>query len=292
MGGLLRIVFSIIPCRAVLCKKGGQLAFAVAGVYNEANFGPVRAKEEGEMDLTNLALIGLVTLCASYIQSVTGFGFGIFAMMFLPSLMLYTEANVLSSTLSLFTSLSIAWLMRRHIHWKNILFPLVGCLAATYGAVAFVKTQENDTLMLLLGAALFLLSLYFFFFSGKIRIRPTWYAGLIAGLFSGILGGLFSIGGPPVVIYFLQSEEDSDHYMATLSAYFVFSGIINVVTKVAAGFFTGGVWIGLLVGGVGMVIGSFVGKHTREKTKPDTIRKLVYGFMAVSGAVHVITALV
>ena len=83
-------------------------------------------------------LIGLVTLCASYIQSVTGFGFGIFAMMFLPSLMLYTEANVLSSTLSLFTSLSIAWLMRRQIHWKNILFPLAGCLVATYAAVAFV----------------------------------------------------------------------------------------------------------------------------------------------------------
>ena len=238
------------------------------------------------------ALLALVTLCASYIQSVTGFGFGIFAMMFLPSLLLYTEANVLSSALSVLTSVTVMAAMRRSIHWKNILFPLTGCVAATYAAVAFVKTQENDTLMLLLGVALFLLSLYFFFFSGKIRIRPTWYAGLIAGLFSGVLGGLFSIGGPPVVIYFLQSEEDSDHYLATLSGYFVFSGIITVATKAMAGFFTPNVWIGMAVGGLGMAIGAAVGMRTREKTKPETIRRLVYGFMAVSGAVHVITALV
>ena len=75
-----------MSCRSV--QEGGQLAFAVAGVYNEANFGSVRAKEEGEMDLTNLALIVPVSLCGSYIQNVTGFGYGIFVMIFFPLLIL------------------------------------------------------------------------------------------------------------------------------------------------------------------------------------------------------------
>ena len=167
------------------------------------------------MEIYQLVIIAAIVLCASYIQSVTGFGFGIFAMIFLPNVLLYTEANVLSSIFSAFTSLAVALVMWRKISWKNLVFPLIGCLPTTYLAVSFIKVQKNDTLVLFLGIALLVLSLYFFFFSNKIKIKPTWYAGLIAGVISGIMDGMFSIGGPPVVIYYMQSEKDSDHYLAT-----------------------------------------------------------------------------
>ena len=237
-------------------------------------------------------LIAAVVLCASYIQSVTGFGFGIFAMIFLPSLLLYTEANALSSTLSAMTSVSVALALYKHITWKNLLFPLVGCLASTAFAVTFIKTQKNETLTLLLGIALLLLSVYFFFCSDKIKIKPTWYAGLIAGILSGILEGMFAIGGPPVVIYFMQSERESNNYLATISAYFVFSGMIAIASKAIAGFFTANVWLGLAVGAVALLVGAIVGKLTREKIKPTFVKKAVYGVMAVSGIINIIASLI
>ena len=245
-----------------------------------------------ELELYQLLLIALVTLGASYIQSVTGFGFGIFAMIFLPHILLYTEANVLSSIVSAFTSIAVVVSMLPKVSRKNLIFPLAGCLVATYLSVNFVKSQENGLLTLLLGIALISLSVYFFFFSGKIRIRPTWYAGLIAGTLSGVLGGMFSIGGPPVVIYYMQSEQDSDHYLATISAYFVLSNAISITTKAVAGFITQNVWIALATGIVGMLIGSFIGKLTRSKTKPQMIKKAVYAVMALSGVINVVTALV
>ena len=52
------------------------------------------------IEIYQLFLIMLVVFSASYIQSVTGFGFGIFAMIFLPHILMYTEANVPSSILS------------------------------------------------------------------------------------------------------------------------------------------------------------------------------------------------
>lgn len=235
--------------------------------------------------------VAVITLVASYIQGTTGFGFGIFAMIFLPRILAYTEANVLSTILSSLSSLLVAFLMFRKIHWKNTIFPVIGCLISTYIAVSFVKTQSSQTLMLLLGIALFLLSLYFFFFSERIKIKPTWYAGLSAGVLSGIMGGMFSIGGPPVVIYFMQSEDDTERYSATISAYFVLSGVISVWMKAAAGFVTARVWIGLAVGLIALAVGSFVGKRTRDRTNPKIIRKIVYGFMASSGIIHIITSL-
>ena len=236
-------------------------------------------------------LVAAVTFAASYIQGAIGFGFGIFAMIFLPSLLSYTEANVLSSILSALSALFVAILMFRKIHWKNILFPAIGCTFSAYVAVSFIKGQSSQTLSLLLGVALFLLSIYFFFFSDKIKIKPTWYAGLIAGILSGILGGMFSIGGPPVVIYFMQSEDSFDRYFATISAYFVFSGITYVSTKAAAGFITVSVWIALAISILAMMAGSYIGKRTKDRIDPKFAKKSVYVFMAISGSINIITSL-
>ena len=245
-----------------------------------------------ETELYKLALVAAIMLGASYIQSTTGFGFGIFAMIFLPSVMLYTEANVLSTILSIITSALVCAATFKNINWKNLFFPLLGALAATQLAVDFIKVQKSQTLSLMLGIALLGLSVYFFFFSGKIKIKPTWYAGLIAGIISGVMSGMFAIGGPPVVIYYLQSEKDTDAYLATISAYFVFSGMISVAAKASAGFITRNVWIGFAIGLVGMLVGSFIGKLTRDKADAKSIKKAVYAAMALSGIVNIITALI
>ena len=245
-----------------------------------------------ENPILTFAIIALIMLGASYIQSVTGFGFGIFAMIFLPSLLSYTESNALSTILSAITSVYITFLMRRHISWKNMIFPLLGYVVSSVFSVIFIKTQTNDTLLLLLGVALFVLSVYFFFFSSKIKIKPSWYAGLIAGLISGVMGGMFAMSGPPVVIYFMQSEKSADRYLGTISAYFVVSGIISIVTKAAAGFVTTSVLFGVCIGAMGMAAGAVLGKISREKTKPEYIKRAVYGVMAISGIVNIVTAMI
>ena len=78
------------------------------------------------IELYQLILIAIIALIASYIQSVTGFGFGIFAMMFLPRLLLYTEANMVSSMLSVLTSVFVMVQTLKNASFKNIIFPLIG----------------------------------------------------------------------------------------------------------------------------------------------------------------------
>ncbi len=236
-------------------------------------------------------LLGLVVLAAGYIQSVTGFAFGIVAMIFLPHLLVYTEANLLSSILSTLTSAVMILSVARHIDWKNLLFPLVGSIFANYFAITFVKQAQGELLTLLLGIALFGLSIYFFFFSHKIRFRPTPVAGLIAGLASGVLSGLFSIGGPPIVIYYMQSERETEKYLATVSAYFVLSGFFAIGMKVFSGFFTAQVGVGLAIGLPLLLLGSLLGRLTRGHLSPAAMKKAVYGVMAVSGIVNVVTSL-
>ena len=237
------------------------------------------------------SLVCLTVLGGSFIQSVTGFGFGIFSMIFLTNLLAYSEANVLSTMLGMGTSAIVVLSSFRSVHWRNLIFPLLGSLPTTWLAVSFIRTQKNDTLMLLLGAVLVLLSLYFFFFSGRIKIRPTWYAGLTAGLISGLMSGMFSIGGPPVVVYFLQSERDSRVYLSTISCYFVCTGVGSVSAKAAAGFVTSEVWICFFLGVAALSVGALLGKRLRSHIRPHLLRRVIYGFMGASGIVNILNVI-
>ncbi len=244
------------------------------------------------MEIYQLILIAAIAMCGSFIQSVTGFGFGIFAMMFLPQLLMFTEANMLSSILGALTSIFVLLTMLKHVDWKNIIFPLAGSFVGTFVAVTFIKSQTNSTLTLLLGIVLFSLSIYFLFFSNRIHIKITWYTGIIAGLLSGIMGGMFAMSGPPAVIYYMQSEKDSKSYLATLSAYFVISNIYSIAVKAFSGFVTVNVLTGLITGVIGMAIGTVIGKTIFKRMNAQMLKKAVYGFMAVSGIANIITSLI
>ena len=100
------------------------------------------------------------------------------------------------------------------------------------------------------------------------------------------------MGGPPVVIYFMQSEDEFDRYFSTISAYFVFLGVVSVATKAAAGFITPSVWIALAISLLTMLVGAYVGKRTKDRINPNKVKKVVYGFMAISGVINIVASLV
>jgi uncharacterized membrane protein YfcA len=238
-------------------------------------------------------LLILVTTIGSLIQRVTGFGFAIFAMMFLPYFCFtYGEANALSGMLSLVSTLIISISLFKLVSWKNLIIPAAACAVTSYFAVMFMAGQKDTILRIMLGSFLILLSVYFMFFSSKIHIKPTWYGGLAAGSLSGILSGLFSMGGPPVVIYFMESEKDIKRYLATIQAYFLITNIINTAIKASAGFVTGNVLLLWCFGAVGMVAGIFIGNKVLCKLDACLIKKMVYGMMAVSGVINIVTSLV
>lgn len=230
----------------------------------------------------------IVILIGAVIQRITGFGFGIFAMIFLPYLAgSYGEANALSGLLSMVFCLFVCASYFKYVNWKNILLPVIASTATSYFAVEFMKTQDDTTLRIILGIFLILLSIYFMFFSSKINFRASWYGGLAAGALSGILGGLFAMGGPPVVIYFMQSEKDINRYMGTIQAYFAVSGVFNIGIKAAAGFVTPNVLLFWLIGSAGIFAGIWLGKKIYCKIDACLLRRLVYGVMAASGIINI-----
>lgn len=243
--------------------------------------------------LPAIFIVILVATVGSTIQRVTGFGFGIFAMLFLTRIItVYGEANALSGLLSFTSTLIVALAHAKRVDWKNLLFPCIGFAVISVPSILLMKKLDNRVLLIMLGVALILLSGYMFFFSSKIKIKPSPFTGLAAGGFSGILGGIFSMGGPPVVIYFMQSEgDDKDRYLATIQMYFLLSNVYGTTVKAINGFITKEVLILATFGTVGMIAGIFIGKLIFKKLRVDILRRVVYCFMAVAGVVNIVSAI-
>ena len=242
----------------------------------------------------NIAIfIFLLAAGASFVQRTIGFGFGIFIMTALPFLMpSYAEAVTLSGLLSLTSATVIMFKYVKYVTWKRILPILAAFAIFSTIAVLLLDRIEGPAMRITLGIMLIFLSLYFSFFKEKIQkiIRPTagWQLG--AGSISGVMGGLFGMQGPPVVLYLIVSEPDKDHYMGMIQTYAVLTNVTMIISRAFNGYVTPDVSTAYLYGLGGLVIGVLAGNWAYKRIPNRIFTYVVYAYIGISGAIILFTA--
>lgn len=225
-------------------------------------------------------------LVAGFIQSVTGFGAGIFMMLFFPLFFPILNASALSSSITLFASGSLAWRYRKHCQWKLLLLPTCIYLLCSSTVIVLAPYLPTVILKKSFGVLLVILSVYFLCFAGKLAVRPNLLSATICGGISGIASGIFGIGGPPMVIYFLSALDDKEKYLATIQTFFAVTGAYNLVLRIFNGIYTAELILYTLIGAVAVLIGGKIGTRLIEQLDTETMKKLVYVFLGVSGVIN------
>lgn len=230
-----------------------------------------------------------ITFCGSFIQSICGFGSAIFTMSLFPFFMSYQMSVTLTGLTALSSNIGNIVPRIKAIRWKLLIAPFIGYFAfAAYSLVFAVSKSNSRLLNILLGAVLILLSIYFIFFKNKIKIKPTFFNGLIVGALSGIMGGLFSISAPPIVVYLLAVTKSKDEYFANIMAYLMVANIYTGIFRAFQGLITKEVLILWAIGTALIVFGVLLGKKLVDKLNAETVRKIIYIFMAISGLMMII----
>jgi uncharacterized membrane protein YfcA len=150
-------------------------------------------------------------------------------------------------------------------------------------AVYFSAYAPTRILKILLGSVLILFSLYFLFLGDRVRLRPSVANGLIFGALGGALGGLFSTGGPPAVLYLVHATDKKQVYFATIQTYFLITGIYATVIRLFSGVIDGQVLLFVLFGSVGSALGNFLGGKIFRRLNEKKLRFIIYIGMIVSG---------
>ncbi|MBQ2865067.1 MAG: sulfite exporter TauE/SafE family protein [Clostridia bacterium] len=236
-----------------------------------------------------LILLALVGLGGGFIQRVSGFGLGIFAMLFLPYICPDTAyAAAVSCLWSCVTSVYNAVKYRKDANLR-LLIPLICASVVTIPvAVAFSAKVPQNIMTVILGAVLVVLSVYFLTVSAKIKIKATPLSGAAAGAVGGALNGLFSTGGPPVVLYMAAATSDKAVYFASIQMYFAATNVYSTVMRAAAGIITPKLLLFAAVGAVGCMLGDRLGLLLWNRLDSEKVKKIIYIAMIVSGVLMII----
>lgn len=241
------------------------------------------------MNWFHFTLFIVIIFAGSIIQSMSGFGFSIFAQAFFPYFMPSVSTGVaITGLLSGSSSAYPVWKLRKHIKFKRVLVPLITYVLFSTFVITWFAAKPDILVNKLLGAALILMSLYFIFARGKIKVRPNVASGLLVGALSGVFSGLFSIGGPPVVLYMLAICENSDEYYANTQAFFVCTCVYSFLVRLYSGIINMFVIWHFLIGSFVVLGGSYLGRSLLRRVKAEKIVYFVYAVMILSGIMMII----
>jgi uncharacterized membrane protein YfcA len=230
-----------------------------------------------------IAAICAATFGAALIQATIGFGFALFLMPPLATLLGPVDAVVVSTLLGAVSNSRIlagAW---RHADWRLVLPMLAG--AAVGMPVGLAALLAADPRLLRAAIALVVLASTLVIW----RSRPLPWHGrpmeLGAGWLSGVLNTSTGTNGPPVVLYLQGIRMAPARFRGTLAAYFSASSAIALVLLAARGAVgPRTIWLALASLPV-LLAGYAIGVRAFRRIDPARFRHLVIGILVVTAVV-------
>ena len=222
----------------------------------------------------NYLYFGLVCFFASLLQSIIGFGFAIISM---PLLILIFPAKTMAAVLalsSLVSRLQVVYKMKKYINFEIIIIPIIASLVGRTLGINLLMVLNEEILKLILSLTIILIAAYFIFFRKKYKIKANSINGSIFGMLSGVLGGMFNTGGPPIVTYYLSVLSDKYTYAGSIQFTFVIGNLYSVILHTIYGNFDISAISLVLISIFSVTLGSFIGCKVVKKV--ENINRLVY----------------
>jgi len=239
--------------------------------------------------MTTALLIFLLSLIGAFVLRVSGFGFGVFTMAWLPYLLpSYGEATTLSGLLAMSSSIFIVYQQRKYIVWNKLLPILITFVIVSFFSIRFVAFTDDGTLKKILGGTLILASLWFMVISKRVAIKPTIPLQILMGAISGLMGGLFAMQGPAAVLFFVACTKEKNEYSALIQSYLFIGNVMMLGFRTYNGFLTPSVGIAYCYGIIAVLLGTWIGSKVFNRLSTDVVKKIVYIYLAISGVISLI----
>ena len=244
------------------------------------------------MSLLSILFVAIVILAGSCVQSALGFGTTMFSMGFLPLIMEYSKAMGLSIVVVSISTVYISVKYRDSIRW-GVMLPFLIPTAVITGIVNFLSAKvSSDMMYLLLGFMFVAVSIFFFFFSDKVRIKPTPVSGTILGVICGICYGLFASGGPTAALYLLPATKDKKAYLATIQAFLCINTLVILVISLVLGRLHMTDLPLVAAGVIAMFAGTLLGLVIHDRIPASVFGKVIYAFVGIGGLWIIVSHLI
>ena len=207
-------------------------------------------------------VIFIFAVISGIAQGVCGFGAGVIMMIILPYFFSISQSAGIAGLISMALIVLMVIRYRKHIRMKNVI-----------------------------GAFLILITLYHFFLDKKSSVKkwpvPVSIAAII---FSGACSGLFSVGGPLMVIYYMAHTDSKEEFLGTTEMLFMLNLILSTYLRIRNGIIVAAHIPYILVGIAAISIGFVLANKIVDKVDGRRLKNIVYAGVGISGILNLFGA--
>lgn len=183
----------------------------------------------------------------------------------------------------------------RHTDWSGLWLSLLGLVPGTIGGVILLDMLSSDhtwTLRLLIGAFIILGGLALFLQPQPLtrRSRPASFTA--AGAAAGVMGGMFGIAGPPVVLHLYRQPSSILTVRSTLLLGFATLAAVRLVVVAAKPDMSmhAGLTAGIFAVPV-VIVASWLCGRFPPPVSPTAVRRIAFLMLIAMGGFTIITTL-
>lgn len=235
----------------------------------------------------HLLFLGCVAL-ATYAQSMTGFAFGL-VLLGLTGLMSIGSLSEMSHIVNMLTFANAVVALRGtsvKLDWSLLRVPLLATLVGVIAGVYLLDWLSGSMVVVLHGLlGLTILACAIILITRKrplaaVSSRNTF---LGYGLLCGVLGGLFSSGGPPMVYHLYRQPLPLVVIRNSLLVIFASNGLLRLGLVAAHGDLNpSSLWLGLEALPVVFVL-SWLVRHYASQDSVKLVKRLVFVLLLIAG---------
>jgi len=228
-----------------------------------------------------IAVFGV--FAASVLRGFTGFGFGLAAVPLLTLALPPTQVVPFVTVLQVLVGLSglrSAW---RITDWRAVLGLGPGLvLGVPIGLVVLTEVPPNGVRLMI--GLLIALSVVVLWRRVRLPPRPSRGVTLGAGLLSGVMNGLASMGGPPVVVYLLALSREASVVRASSIVYFLFAAMVTAIPMAIRGLVDREILLWSVASIPVLLVGSALGSWAFDRAPPQYHRLTAFVVLSVLAA--------
>jgi len=241
------------------------------------------------VNATQLALFLLSAGLATYTQTLTGFAFALvlLGLVGILDLVPLPMAVNVTTCLTLVNAAVMLWrrpaTMGAQVVQPTLAASLPGVCVGLW-LLSWLSAAAIDQLKLILGVTIIVCALIL-----VLRARPhtrlsskaifSFYGGL-----SGVMNGLFSAGGPPLVFHFYRQPASAEAIRNTLVLMFAVASTFRLILVVVSGQYDADTLKLTLLSLPTVVLVTWLARRFPPSWSVQTIRKLVFVLLLASGA--------
>lgn len=230
-----------------------------------------------------IILISLLTLVASMIGTITGFGTSMIMVPVMAMVLPPLEAIFFVAIIHWFNDAWKALLFRKGLYWKLIvLFGIAGVLGSYIGASLSLGLDPQILLRIL---GVFLVSYACFLsWQSNFKIPATNSMAAIGGALSGFFAGIFGIGGAVRGMFLSAFNLPKVMYIATAGAIGLMIDGMRIITYGAGDVvFPVRLWWGLLIFIPVSFAGAEIAKQIVDRIPQEKFRIIIASFLFIAG---------